>query len=97
MEIISLQKMLLEAYTSKNLNNISLTLINLYKAGNYTTLQKISEVISDFISVTINDDGKGFSKLIMLYHPDRAGYHINEINRLTAENNFDRLLEYSQF
>jgi Leucine-rich repeat (LRR) protein len=95
MEIISLQKILLEAYTSKNLNSISLILINLYKAGNYVTLQKISEIISDFVSVTINDEGKGFSKLIMLYHPDRAGYHIKEINRLAAENNFDSLLEYS--
>jgi len=85
----------LEAYTLKNLNNISLTLINLYKARNYATLQKISEIISDFVTVTIKDDGKGFSKLIMLYHPDRAGYHIKEINRLAAENNIDRLLEYS--
>ena len=95
MQIIELQQMLLEAYTVKNLNNISLTLINLYKAGNYATLQKISEIISDFVTVTIKDDGKGFSKLIMLYHPDRAGYHIKEINRLAAENNIDRLLEYS--
>ena len=31
----------------------------------------------------------------MLYHPDRAGYHIKEINRLASENNFDSLLEYS--
>ena len=87
--------MLLEAYTLKNLNNISLTLINLYKARNYATLQKISEIISDFVTVTIKDERKGFSKLIMLYHPDRAGYHIKEINRLAAENNIDRLLEYS--
>ncbi len=95
MKIKELQQMLLEAYTVKNLNNISLTLINLYKASNYATLQKISEIISDFVTVTVKDDGKGFSKLIMLYHPDRAGYHIKEINRLAAENNIDRLLEYS--
>jgi Leucine-rich repeat (LRR) protein len=87
--------MLSEAYSIKNLNIISLTLINLYKSGNYATLQKISEIISDFVSVTIKDDGKGFSKLIMLYHPDRAGYHIKEINRLAAENDFNSLLEYS--
>jgi Leucine-rich repeat (LRR) protein len=95
MQIGELQKMLLEAYTVKNLNIISLTLIRLYRAGNYGSLQKISEIISDFVSVKIGDDGKGFSKLIMLYHPDRVGLHINEINRLTEENNLDRLLEYS--
>ena len=90
-----LQHKLQEAYSVKNLNNISLTLINLYRAGNFATLQKISELISEFVTVTIKDDGKGFSKLMMLYHPDRAGYHLNEINRLAGENNLDRLLEYS--
>lgn len=95
MEIKELQQMLQEAYTIRNLNNISLVLIELYKARKYTTLQKISDIISDYVSVTITDDGKGFSKLMKLYHPDRAIYHINEINRLTEQNNFDGLLEYS--
>jgi Leucine-rich repeat (LRR) protein len=95
MDIEKLQQMLLEAYATSNLNKISLTLINLYKTQQYQVLQKISEIIGDFITVNIKDDGKGFSKLIMLYHPDRAGYHIGEINRLAGENNFDRLLEYS--
>jgi Leucine-rich repeat (LRR) protein len=95
MQIGELQKMLLEAYTVKNLNIISLTLIRLHRSGNFGSLQKISEIISDFVAVKIGDDGKGFSKLIMLYHPDRADLHINEINRLTEENNLDRLLEYS--
>lgn len=95
MQIKELQQMLLEAYTVKNLNNISLTLINLYKAGSFSTLQRITEIINDFVIVKIEDDGKGFSKLIMLYHPDRSGYHIKEINRLTEDNNFDGLLVYS--
>lgn len=95
MKISELQHKLQEAYSVNNLNNISLTLINLYRAGNFATLQRISEIISDFVTVTIKDDGKGFSKLMMLYHPDRASYHISEINRLAGENNFDRLLEYS--
>ncbi|MDD3151256.1 MAG: leucine-rich repeat domain-containing protein, partial [Candidatus Gastranaerophilales bacterium] len=95
MEIKELQQILQKAYNIKNLNNISLALINLYKDRKYTTLQKISDIISDFVSVTITDDGKGFSKLMKLYHPDRANYHINEINKLTEQNNFDGLLKYS--
>jgi len=95
MQTGELQCKLQEAYSVKNLNNISLTLINLYRAGDYTALQRISELISDFVSVPITDDGKGFSRLMMLYHPDRASFHLNEINRLAGENNFDRLLEYS--
>jgi Leucine-rich repeat (LRR) protein len=31
----------------------------------------------------------------MLYHPDRARFHINEINRLTERDNFNELLNYS--
>jgi len=95
MKTKELQHKLQEAYSIRNLNNISLTLINLYRSGSYSVLQRISELVSDFVSVPIADDGRGFSKLIMLYHPDRASYHLNEINRLAGENNFDRLLEYS--
>jgi len=95
MTIQVLQQKLQEAYTIQNLNNISLTLINLYKNEQYTILQKITEVIGDYIDFEIESDGKGFSKLIMLYHPDKVRYHINEINRLAEENNYDGLLAYS--
>lgn len=87
--------MLVEAYSKKNLDNISVVLINLYKSKQYSVLQTISEIIEEYVDISITDDGKGFSKFMMLYHPDRAEYHINEINRLTDQNNFDGLLEYS--
>jgi Leucine-rich repeat (LRR) protein len=95
MTIKDLNKQLLEAYTVDNLNKISLTLINLFTTKQYSVLQKISEILCDYIDIQISDDGKGFSKFMMLYHPDRVSYHINEINRLTEQNNFDALLEYS--
>jgi Leucine-rich repeat (LRR) protein len=95
MTITELNKELLEAYTVGNLNKISLTLINLFKTKQYSILQKIAEIISDFINIEISNDGKGFSKFMMLYHPDRARFHINEINRLTERDNFNELLNYS--
>ncbi len=95
MTIKELNQKLLEAYNTENLNKISLTLINLFREKNYPVLQKISEIISEFVHIEVTDEGKGFSKFMMLYHPDRAGYHINEINRLTEENSFNGLLEYS--
>jgi hypothetical protein len=95
MKIKELQRKLLEAYTAENLNGLSLTLINLYKNQQFSILQKIADIISDAIEVEIMDDGKGFSKLMMLYHPDRATFHTNEINRLAKQNNYDGLLEYS--
>jgi Leucine-rich repeat (LRR) protein len=95
MKVKKLQQELLEAYSQKNLNNISLTLINLYKNKQYSKLQKIAEIISDIIVIEINSEGKGFSKLMMLYHPDRARYFINEINLLAELHNFDGLLKHT--
>jgi Leucine-rich repeat (LRR) protein len=95
MTIKELHQDLIEAYSVSNLNTISLTLINLFKNQQYTVLQKISEIISDYVNIEIADDGKGFSRLMMMYHPDRAIYHINEINRLKAQNDFNGLLAYS--
>ncbi len=95
MTIKELHQDLIEAYSVSNLNTISLTLINLFKSKQYTVLQTISEIISDFVDIRIGDDGKGFSRLMMMYHPDRAIYHITEINRLTSLNDFDGLMAYS--
>lgn len=95
MTIKELNSELLKAYSINNLNRISLTLITLFRDRQFSVLQKITEIIRDFVNIKISDTGKGFSKLMMLYHPDRAVYHINEINRLTALNNFDGLLMYS--
>ena len=95
MEIKELQQKLLKAYSVKNMNNISLTLINLYKNEQFSSLQKIADIISDFINIEITDDGKGFSKLIMLYHPDRIHYYENEINMLADSNELDKLLKHS--
>ena len=95
MTIAELNKELLEAYTVDNLNKISLTLINLFKSKQYSILQKIAEMLSDFVDIEITNDGKGFSRFMMLYHPDRASFHINEINKITERNNFSDLLNYS--
>ena len=95
MTIKELHNDLIEAYSVSNLNTISLTLINLFKSKQYTALQKISEMISDYVDVTIAGNGKGFYKLMMLYHPDRAGYHLNEINRLAEQNDLIGLQNYS--
>jgi hypothetical protein len=95
MTITELYKKLVKAYTVDNLNKISLTLINLYKNQQFSALQAISEIISDHVVVEIKDNGKGFSGLMMLYHPDRLNYHIREINELHAQNKYNELLKYS--
>jgi len=58
MKIKELQQMFLEAYTISSLNKISFTLIKLYKNNQYSVLQKISEIVSGFIEISISNNGK---------------------------------------
>jgi hypothetical protein len=95
MEIHTLKNNLLESYSAANLNLIAVVLLNLYKNQQFSTLQRISEMLSDFIVIEIDENGKGFSKLMMLYHPDRGEFHRNEIIKLAQTGKYDALLNYS--
>jgi Leucine-rich repeat (LRR) protein len=95
MTTIELHKKLIEAYSLDNLNRIAYSLLTYYKNQQFSTLKKIANHISDCITIEIDDNGKGFSKFMMLYHPDRANLHKSIINNLFKENNYDGLLEYS--
>lgn len=95
MEIHTLKNNLLESYSAANLNIISVVLLNLYKNQQFGTLRKIADIISDFVLIEIGENGKGFSKLMLLYHPDRGEIHRTEIEKLAEAENFDALLNYS--
>lgn len=95
MKIKTLYDELIGTYTIDNLNKICFKLIELYKNQQYSILQKIAEIISDSVEIEISDNGKGFSKFMMLYHPDRLNFHIKRINNLFTQNNYKGLLEYS--
>jgi Leucine-rich repeat (LRR) protein len=95
MTIIELHKKLKEAYTSQNLNRISVTLIGLYKSQQFGTLQKIVEMLSDTLNIVIDPEARYFSRLMMLYHPDRGDFHRNEIERLAGLKDMDGLLGYA--
>jgi Leucine-rich repeat (LRR) protein len=92
MGIQELKQQLTEAYTLNNLNKISVTLINLYKGQQFSTLQKIGAISGGFAEIEITAQGKGFSKLIMLYHPDKLNYYLKEIDQFAEQNNLDGLL-----
>jgi Leucine-rich repeat (LRR) protein len=95
MEIESLRNKLLQEYSTENLNRISAQLLFLYRNRQFSMLQKIAEILSEFVRIEIDETGRGFSKMMMLYHPDRGELHRNEISRLAGENNFEALLNYS--
>lgn len=84
-----------EAYSNQNLNKITVTLINLYRDEQFGTLRQIAEMISESVQIPYESDSKAFSKMMMLYHPDRGDYHRSEIDRLAGQNDHDGLLNYA--
>lgn len=84
-----------EAYSAPNLNKITVTLIRLYKDEQFGTLRQIAEMISESADIEIDADNKHFSRMMMLYHPDRGNFHRNEIEKLAANNDHEGLLGYA--
>jgi Leucine-rich repeat (LRR) protein len=95
MDISQLYSKITEAYQVENLNKISLVLIQLFKNKQIENLRKIVEIVRESIDIEINSDGKGFSKLMMLYHPDRREFHLKELENIFQNNDLDALLNYA--
>ena len=70
---------LLEAWSEANLNKIARNLIRLYQEKEFEKLNVISGMISQWLEIVIEPDGKGFSKIISLYHPDRGDFYRKQI------------------
>ena len=71
---------LLEAWSETNLNKIARNLIRLYQDKEFEKLNIISGLISQWLEIVIEPDGKGFTKIISIYHPDRGDYYRNQIS-----------------
>lgn len=95
MDTTSLYQRLIAAYSDENLHRITITLINLYKRGQFGTLEHIAGMVGETMDMVIDPDMKYFSRLMMLYHPDRGQYHRKEIERLATDDDHDALLGYS--
>jgi len=78
-ETKDLSERLLEAYSETNLNKITRNLIRLYKEKEFEKLNIISGMLSEWVEIVIEPDGKGFAKIISLYHPDRGEFYRNLI------------------
>jgi len=90
----SLSTELLEAYSEANLNKITRNLIRLYKEKEFEKLNIISGMLSEWVEITIESDGKGFSKIISLYHPDRGEFYRSKIAESTRQNDSQTLEKF---
>ncbi len=86
---------LLEAWSDENLNRITSKLIDLYKNRNYSEIRSIANRISKYVVIDEEKDAKCFSRLIMLYHPDRGEYYRNSIRNSFFTGSGEDLEQYS--
>jgi len=84
-----------DAYTEENLNLISSRLIRLYKEGQYETIISIANRIKILIGMSENRINRIFSRLIMLYHPDKLNFYLQDIERLYNTGDSTALFRYS--
>ncbi|NOR44295.1 MAG: hypothetical protein GQ534_01820 [Candidatus Delongbacteria bacterium] len=90
-----LSKKLLNIYTESNLNKITSTIIQHYKAKEFDIFKYITNALSKHISFGIDQDNftinKYFTKLVILYHPDKITSYLKVINKALEQNNIDDL------
>ncbi|MBN1767064.1 MAG: leucine-rich repeat domain-containing protein [Prolixibacteraceae bacterium] len=86
---------LLEAYSTENLNKISGKLIVLYKSKNFASIRQIANKIAKYVDVDDEKDARCFSKLIMLYHPDKGESVKQQINLLYEKNDLEQLQKFA--
>ena len=84
-----------EAYSDKNLNKITATIIELYKTKQYNRIRDITSMIARFVDIDDKNISKCFSKLIMIYHPDKETYYFNEIEKCFHSGNYESLNQFS--
>lgn len=97
MEISRLYTDLIKASAGENLNRITGKLIELYKEKNYFAIRQIAARVSEFVPVSDEKDSRCFSKLLKLYHPDKAEYIKSHLNQLHKANNLQLMQSYRHF
>lgn len=95
MEIKTLYDKLMTAYSDENLNQIARKLIELYKKKNHETIRGIAHKISKYVPIEEEKDAKCFSKLMMLYHPDKGEHIRKTLQTLYEQNNYAQLESYA--
>ena len=84
-----------EAYTDANLNKISAEIIGFYKSGEFSLIKRIAKVVSEYIPIEEEKASKCFTRLIMIYHPDKGHLYRSEIDSLYEKGHMDKLKDYS--
>lgn len=95
MEIGELYGNLKKAYTAENLGKVSGRIIELFRDKKYDALRAIQKVVNDYTPCNEEKINKVFSRLIMLYHPDRLSQNREQLDKAFGEGDFEALYSMS--
>jgi Leucine-rich repeat (LRR) protein len=95
MEIERLYQNLKDAYTPENLGVISGRIIGMFREHRYDGLRYMQKVIDEYTPCREEKINKVFSKLIMLYHPDRLSHTLSRLNEAFKRGDFEELYTMS--
>ena len=95
MEIGELYGNLKKAYTAENLGKVSGQIIELFRDKKFDALRALQKVVNDYTPCNEEKINKVFSRLIMLYHPDRLSQSREQLDRAFREGDFEALYAMS--
>ncbi|RPI43425.1 MAG: hypothetical protein EHM46_04070, partial [Bacteroidetes bacterium] len=95
MEIKDLYSNLKEAYTAENLHLISSRIIDLFREHRYDALRAFQRVVNEYTPCDEEKINRVFSRLIMLYHPDRLNQAVDRLEKSYMRGDFEDLFAMS--
>jgi len=95
MEIGVLYENLKKAYTPENLGQVSGRIIGMFRDKKYDALRAIQKVVHDYTPCEEEKINRVFSRLIMLYHPDRIHHNLERLELAYREGDFETLYSMS--
>ena len=95
MEIKELYNNRKEAYTAENLGLISGRIIDMFRDHKYDALRAVQKVVNEYVPVEEEKINRVFSRLIMIYHPDRLNPSLKELDSAFKRGDFETLYSMS--
>ena len=95
METGELYNNLRVAYPSENLGGISSRIIGMFRERQHDALRAIQKVVNDYTPCNEEKINKVFSRLIMLYHPDRLSQNLEQLEKAYGRDDFETLYSMS--
>ena len=95
METGDLYHKLKDAYTPENLGLISGRIIDMFRDHKYDALRAVQKVVNEYTPCVEEKISKVFSRLIMLYHPDRLGQSLAKLEEAFKGGDFEELYSMS--